>query len=67
MYIGFRLLWRLNLDYQVYVGDVEAARSHISGDENSELSLLESLHRDFALILSNITMHDLNVLFDFIG
>lgn len=64
--VSLCLLRWLNLNHEVDVGNVKATRCNISGDENAEFALLESLHRDFALVLSNIAMHDLNILLDFI-
>ena len=66
MDVSLCLLRWLDLDDKIDVGDVEATRGDICGDEHSEFSLLESLHSDFALILSDVTMHDLDVLLDFI-
>ena len=67
MDVGLSFLGRLDLDDQVNVGDVKSARSDIGSDKDSELAFFKALHRDFTLVLSDITMHDLNVLLDLIG
>jgi hypothetical protein len=54
------------LDDEVNVRNVKSSRSNVSGAEYSELALLEALHCDFALVLSDVSMHDLNVLLDFV-
>ena len=66
MNVGLRLFRGLDLNDQVDVGDVKTTRSNISCDKNSEFALLEALHSDFTLILSDITVHDLNVLLDLV-
>ena len=67
MDVGLSLLGWLDLDDQVNVGDVETTGSNISGDEDSKFAFLEALHRDFTLVLGNVTVHDLDVLLDFVG
>ena len=67
MNVSLGLLGRLQLDYQVYVRDVKASRSNVSGNENAEFPLFKSLHCDLSLVLSDITMHHLYVLLDFVG
>lgn len=61
------VLGRLNLDYEIYVGDIETSGSDVSGNKDVKLTLLEALKGYFSLILSDVTVHDLNVLFDFVG
>ena len=66
MDVGLSLLGWLNLDDQVHVGDVKTTRGDISGDKHAELSFLESLHRDLTLVLSDVTVHDFDVLLDLV-
>jgi len=54
------------LYYQVDIWDVKTSRSDVSGDQNLEFSFFEALHSDFTLILGDVSMHYLDVLFDFI-
>ena len=46
--------------------DVETARSHVSRHKYAELLLFEALERYFSLILSDVTMHHLDVFLDFL-
>ena len=66
MNVCFRLLGWLQLDYEVDVGDVKTSRCDISGNQNAEFAFLEALHCHFSLILGNISVHNLNILLDFI-
>jgi hypothetical protein len=66
MDVGLSILRRLHLDDQVNVGDVESSRGHIGGNQNAELVFLESLQSDFSLVLSNISVHNLDVILNFI-
>lgn len=54
------------MDDEVNIRNVKSSGSNVSGAEYSELALLEALHRDFALVLCDVSMHDLNVLLDFV-
>jgi hypothetical protein len=67
MNVGFDLLWWLNLNDKVHIWDVEAARCHISSDKHLKLAFFKALHGNFTLVLSNVTMHDLDVLLNFIS
>jgi len=67
MNVGLGVLWRLNLDDEFDVRDVKTSCSDISCHEHLELSILEALHSDFSLVLGNVTMHNFNVLLDFVG
>lgn len=64
--IGLRLLRGLDLNNKVDVRNVEASGSDICGTEYSELAFLKSFHRDFTLVLSDVSMHNLDVLLDLI-
>ena len=66
MNVGLSLLGWLNLDDQVHVGDVKTTRGDISGDKDAELAFLEALHRYLTLVLSNVTVHDFDVLLDLV-
>jgi len=65
--VGLCLLWWLKLDYEVYVGNIESTRSNISRNQHLELILLEALHRDFTLVLRNVSVHHFDVLLDLVG
>ena len=64
--VGFGLLGRLDLNNEIDIRDVKSARGNVGGDEDAEFALLEALHSDFSLVLSDVTVHDFNVLLDFI-
>jgi len=66
MNVSFSVLWRLNLDDQIYILNIKTSRSNICCHKYLELAFFESLHCNFSLILSNITMHHLNILLDLI-
>lgn len=66
MDVGFHFFWRLNLNDQVNIGDIEATRSDVSGDKYFKFAFFEALHSNFTLILRNITMHHFNVLLDLV-
>lgn len=66
MNVGLNFLGGLNLDNQVYIRNIKSTRGNICCDKNLEFTLFESLHRDFSLVLSNITVHHFNILFDFV-
>ena len=55
------------MDYEVNIGDIEAAGGDIGGDEDVELTLLEALEGDLPLILGDISVHYLDVLLDLVG
>lgn len=64
--ICLRFLGRLNLNDQVDAGNVKTTRSDISGDQYAKLLLLEALQSDFSLVLSDVSVHDLDVFLDFL-
>ena len=66
MDVGLCLLRGLDLDDEVDVGDVKATRRNIGGDEDSELAVLEALHRHFSLVLGDVSVHDFDVLLDLV-
>jgi hypothetical protein len=66
MNVGLCILWWLDLDDKINILNVKSTRCNICSYKNLELSLFESLHGDLSLVLSNITMHDFDVLADFI-
>ena len=66
MDVSLSLLGWLNLNDKVDIWDVKTTRSNVSSDEHAELSFLEPLHGHLTLVLSDVSMHDLDVLLDFI-
>lgn len=64
--IALNVFWWLHLDDQIDVGDIEASCSDICRNKYTELVFLESLQSDLPLSLSDITMHDLDVLLDLV-
>jgi hypothetical protein len=67
MDVGLNFLWWLNLNNQVDIWNVEATRRDICSDQNFKFSFFESLHSDLTLILNDVTVHDFDVLLDFIS
>lgn len=67
MDIGLGVSRRLHLNHKVHVGNVEATRCDVGSDKHIELAFLESLEGNLALVLADVTMHDLNVLLDLVG
>lgn len=67
MDVRLSVLWWLDLNDEVDVGDVETASSNVRSDEHLELVFLEALDGDLTLTLHNITVHDLHLLLDLLG
>ena len=55
----------LNLDDKVDTRDIKAASSNVCGNQYAKLLLFKTLKCDFSLVLSDVTVHHFNVLFDF--
>jgi len=55
------------LNYEVDVRNVETSGGDIGCTQDLELAFFEALHGDFSLVLSDVAMHDLDVLLDFVG
>jgi hypothetical protein len=66
MNVGLCFFGWLDLNDQVDIWNVQTSGSDISSTKYSELALLESLHGHFTLVLSNVSMHDFNVLLDLV-
>jgi hypothetical protein len=66
MDVGFCIFGRFNLNDELNILDVQASGSDVCGHEHLELSLLETLHGDFSLVLGDISVHDFDILFDFV-
>jgi hypothetical protein len=62
--VGLSVLWRLNLHNEINTRNIKSTGSNISSNQYTELFILKSLQSDFTLILSNVSMHDLNVFLD---
>jgi len=67
MDIGLGVSRRLNLNHKVHVGNVKATRCDVGSDKHIELAFLESLEGNLALVLADVTMHDLNVFLDLVS
>ena len=65
MNIGLSVFGWLNLDDKVNTRDIKASSSDVCGNQNAEFLLFKALQCDFSLVLSDVTMHYFNVLFDF--
>lgn len=64
--VGLSFFGWLNLNDEIDIWNVESSGSNVSGAKDSELALLEALHCDFTLVLSDVSMHNFNVLLDFV-
>ena len=62
MDIRFCVFWRLNLNDQFYIRDVQTSGSNICGYKNLKFAFLKSFHSHFPLVLSNVAMHGLHVM-----
>ena len=66
MDVRFSVFWWFNLNNKIYIFNIKTSGGNICCNQDLKFTLLESLHCDFSLILSNITMHNLNILLYFI-
>jgi hypothetical protein len=67
MDVGLSFFWGLKLDNKVDVRNIETSGSDISSNQHLEFVLLKALHGNFTLVLSDITVHHLDVLLDLVG
>ena len=67
MDVGLSICRGLDLDNQIDIRDIETSGGNIGSDQDIELALLESLESYLTLVLPNVTMHDLNIVLDFIS
>jgi hypothetical protein len=67
MDVGLGLFWWLDLDDKVNLRDIKSSGRNIGGNEDLELSVLESLDCDLTLILGDTTMHYLDVVVNGFG
>jgi hypothetical protein len=58
---------RLNLDNQIDIRDIKTSGGNISSNQDIEFALLKSLESYLTLVLANISMHDLNIVLNFIS
>ena len=61
MNISFCVFRWLNLYDKIYAGDIKTTRCNISSDQYAEFLLLKAFKSDLTLVLSDITVHNLNV------
>lgn len=66
MDVSFTIFWRFNLDDQFNIWNIETSGSDVSCYQHTKFVLFESLQGNLSLILSDVTMHDLNVFINFI-
>jgi hypothetical protein len=67
MNIGLSILGWFQLNNEFNIWNVKTSSSNISGDQHLKFMVLESLDRDLSLILSDISMHDFNIMSDLVG
>lgn len=61
MDVALCVLWRFNLNHQIDVGDIDTSSGNISGYQDFEFELLESLEGYLSLVLSDVTVHYFDV------
>ena len=66
MNVSLNIFWWLNLDNEIDIWNIETSGGNIGCNEDVKLAFFESLEGDFALILSDVTVHDFDVFFNFI-
>ena len=66
MNIGLNFLRGLNLNDQIDIRDIKTASSNVSSHQYLKLTFSESLQRHLPLRLSNVSVHNLNVLLDLV-
>ena len=64
MDVRLGVLWRLHLDNKLNVWDVKTSCCYISGDEDLEFVVLESLESHLSLVLRDVSMHGLDIVLD---
>ena len=64
MDVGLSVFGWLNLDDKVHTWDVKASGSDVCGNQNAKFLLFKAFEGDFSLVLSDVTMHYFNVLFN---
>lgn len=65
--VGLDILRRLDLDNEVHVWNIEPSRRDVGSHEDAELVFLESVKSHLSLALRNVSVHDFDILIDFIG
>lgn len=66
MDVSLCILGGFNLDDQVNAGNIKTTGSNIGSNQDLEFVLLEALKSDFTLVLSNITVHDFDLVLDLV-
>ena len=61
MNISFCVFRWLNLYDKIHAGDIKTTRCNISSDQYAKFLFFKALKGDLTLVLSNITVHNLNV------
>lgn len=55
------------MDNQIDIRDIKTSGGNISSNQDIEFALLKSLESYLTLVLANISMHDLNIVLNFIS
>lgn len=64
MDVGLGIFGWVKLDDQVDIWDVETSGCHVSSYENLELAISESFEGHFSLVLSDVSVHGLDIVGD---
>lgn len=64
--VSLNIFWWFDLDNKIYIRNIKTSGGNISCYEDVKLAFFESLESDLALILSDVTVHDFDVFFNFI-
>lgn len=66
MNVSLNIFWWFDLDNKIYIRNIKTSGGNISCYEDVKLAFFESLESDLTLILSDVTVHDFDVFFNFI-
>ena len=66
MNVSLNIFWWFDLDNKIYIRNIKTSGSNISCNKDVKLAFFESLESDLTLILSDVTVHDFDVFFNFI-
>jgi len=64
--VSLNIFWWLDLDNKIYIRNIETSGGNIGRNKDVKLAFFKSLEGDFTLILSDVTVHDFDVFFNFI-
>ena len=66
MDVRLGVLGWLNLHDEVNTGNIKSSSSDVCSYENIKFLIFESLEGDFSLVLGDVTVHNFDILLDFV-